>query len=239
MIPSLFSVIRSEWYPLIFTMIMYAPPALSLGGLTLIGMAFRFEKIAWNEFIFGVGLVILVLDIFFEFVTFGGGSILGAFFVGITILIGAGVACIAMLFYVPKPRNLISPLLFVAVPIAMFLLFQFGMQFTPEQVNERNTITIANALEHYRKRNMRYPKELKALVPKYLSALPENPETNYGWLYKTTGTEFTLGYACRIDKYFVDFCVYDQEKKVLSTVEMRFYDPGATPVFEIGPTPYR
>lgn len=86
---------------------------------------------------------------------------------------------------------------------------------------------------------MQYPRVLGALVPKYLKALPKSPEINYGWLYKTTGKEFTLGYACWIDRYFVDFCVYDQAKKKLSTVEMRFYNPGVTPVFEIGPTPYR
>jgi hypothetical protein len=52
------------------------------------------------------------------------------------------------------------------------------------ELSRSNLSLLASALEHYFKDNGQYPARLAELVPKYLSAIPQEPCTNASYVYR-------------------------------------------------------
>lgn len=231
-------------YELVLATIQYGPIFLAPLGLTLIGLGLRTEKISWRLSLSGFLVLLLMFCILAYGATISDDVGIIELISGMIAMIGIGIACLMLLIFLSKRRKLFAPTLFILLPVIMFYCIQCGGQFAPERTKEKNTKIIADALERYRTANQRYPENLGALVPRYLDALPERPEWNYGWLYKTTGDQFTLGYACWIDRYDITFCLYKPGQEELEWVTqyelpVAVATPPATPVFLVGPTPAR
>lgn len=219
------------------TFLLFGPPLCVAAGFVLIQRSLcQARKINWYFLIGGISLVGASCLVLGHLSAFGGLGGAVALVIGFYALIGALPLVLWMLLSLPRWRKVVAPVLFTLLPIILFLSIHIGNDSVPERTKEQNTQIIASALERYRIDNTVYPENLDALVPKYLDILPASPEINYGWLYKNDGNDYALGYACWIDRFYVDFCVYTKETK---EVKMTRILPPETPIFQVGPTPYR
>lgn len=212
----------------------YAQPLLVPVGLLLIGTACKQAKIDWK--VGSVGIVAVGLFVYLiarDSATSDFGILLGIIKSAVA-MVGGLIAFVAFVFYLSNRRKVIAVVVVFLLPILFAAGLKVGNQFAPERRIESDTAALVTALEKFRIEQSAYPQTLQELVPQYMTALPDSPESNYGWLYKQTNDHYALGYACWIDRYFVDFCVYDKDTK---RIQMNVSDPPNTPIFVVGPTP--
>ena len=100
-----------------------------------------------------------------------------------------------MLKSLPGKRRWAALVFFVLTALILIASLSIGGHFSPASSDRRSAETIAQALEEYHANTGSYPAELEALVPGYLTAIPE-VETipDRGWLYRSTADTYTLGY---------------------------------------------
>jgi hypothetical protein len=123
----------------------------------------------------------------------GLGAVIG-FFYGLILTVFALICAIGLAIFLPGRRK-IAPLVITAVlPVMMLVSLHFGDSNSWESQTMANGNLISQALGQYHVDHDVYPNALDALVPKYLTDLRE-PSIRSGWLYQTTGQEFSLGFV--------------------------------------------
>jgi hypothetical protein len=210
--------------------------ALSGTSAFLFWQGFRYShRLIW---LFGIaGLIPLVLACLFIASLSGSGGLGGAvgFIIGLFLTVSAFVGAILLLVKLPGKRKLVAAILFPLFPVVLYLSLQAGSEFSPEAKIKSDGEIVAQALNGYRAMNGRYPVKLQDLVPQYLTDLKE-PETVWGWLYKASENEFSLGYVWDVDRMGYSVCVYPStgSKWNCLTYSSGPFDIPATP----GPTSY-
>lgn len=82
-------------------------------------------------------------------------------------------------------------------------------------VTESNADIIVKALEQYHTENSVYPTTLADLEPGHLTTLPEAVTTRgMGWLYTSTGGQYTLGYWQSVYEHTAVVCLYTSQDAV-------------------------
>jgi hypothetical protein len=193
----------------------YVGPAVLVGlvgfASLLIWAGFRNISLprAWAYVIGGALVLALVCTWLGDMAGAGnlGGPI--AFVFGLPAVGVAWIVALWMLWKARSWRKTGALLLAVIFPTALFLSIQLGDMRSPESLTQRNGTAIVEGLRRYRADRGAYPAVLDDLVPGYLLALPEAITTQQtGWLYGTTGGEFTLGYWYYPDKLGSIVCLY-------------------------------
>jgi type II secretory pathway pseudopilin PulG len=161
----------------------------------------------------------------------GYGGILG-FLVTMFTSAAALVAGVFLAALLKGKRKLVSILIGVVFPIALFLSVLAGAGFSPELQSQSYAAVIAAQLDEYRSDKGYYPGALEELVPDYLADLRE-PKTIWGWLYTATEDTFTLGYVFYVDKLGYSVCIYPSDLRAWDCLT------NSTGPFDIPPTPSR
>ena len=179
---------------------------------------------------FGLLIAVCLLTALISTQEWGG---LVAFMAGIFIVIIVIIAGLVLLMVLPKWRKTVVLLVSVVFPLLFWQSILVGSEISPGTITRKNGVLIAQALNAYHDDNHLYPMTLEELLPKYLTTIPNEPQSPGGWLYKLTSDGFALGYVDWVDKLGYGVCILAPRVMDWNCLPST-YD--AEP-FNLGPTP--
>jgi hypothetical protein len=141
--------------------------------------------------------------------------------------------CIALLtgfVLIIHNRNIILALIIgLLIPLLMFGTYFLAEGYSPSTTRLKYGDTLAKLLDQYKQDTGVYPPKLDMLMPKYTAEIKDSG-TLWGWLYISTGQDFTLGYVSYVDRfgYSVD---------VISATNREWDVRTDSGPFKLGPTP--
>ncbi len=145
-------------------------------------------------FAIGLGLLIAVCLLTALISTQEWGGLI-AIIVGIFVGAVVVIAGIVLLVLLPKWRKTVALLVSIVFPLLFWQSILIGSESSPGAITRKNGGLMARALNAYYIDKHVYPTTLEELAPKYLGAIPDEPQSPGGWLYKLTSTGFALGYV--------------------------------------------
>lgn len=134
------------------------------------------------------------------------------FFLAVFVSIASFCAALWFAWTAPSRRKLFALVLGIIFPAALFQTSIIGSNYSPSSITRQNGTAIAQALLQYKADNGRYPENLTALTPIYLSTIPYISITpTLDWLYESSPDHFTLGYLSGAEGMTVWVCKYSSE----------------------------
>ncbi len=183
-----------RWYfQIVF---IFSPPFLiGIQGILLYSALHTSSKIGWGQLL--VSAVMLALTYFALYNLTSMGLLAPLFAMGIA-LATTGVTLVVgiwLIWVLSGWRKSISVVSLIVVPLTLVAGVAVGNTRAPESITHINGSTIAQALEQFYEDRRMYPQSLRDLIPVYLQEIPEALTTQgTGWLYVSSGDEYTLGY---------------------------------------------
>jgi hypothetical protein len=190
---------------------LFAPLlATGLAGFLIQSGLRESRKHSWLLVITGLSILAVLAIICYllsNIVSYGSQA--GALLIGFFCSCVAVICAVWMIMTLKAWRKLAAIVLGVVFPLSMFYSVLTGDLETPETVTQHNGDTIIQAIYRYQASTGRFPPNLADLEPTFLAAQPEALTTqDTGWLYKSTGEDFTLGYWYWPDKLGAGVCLY-------------------------------
>jgi hypothetical protein len=187
----------------------------------------------------GAGSIALILAglLLGRLASWGGwGGVLAFILLLATGVVAVGI-CIWLVLALPSWRRLASLGFAAATALIGWVSWEVGDYYSPETTVRRNAEAIIRSLEEYHMESSTYPATLDELVPTHLPKLPEAVTMqDTGWLYKSTGTTYTLGYWMWPEKYGVYLCLYTSGSEGRECRSTGYSEEGWEP-FQPVPTP--
>jgi hypothetical protein len=191
------------------------------------------QRRAWGTLIASVSVLILACWCVGLTASIGG---LG----GAVALIQASFATVAslitslwLLWSLNGWNKAVTLLVSFLFPLTLFSSIHIGDTHSPDAVIRHNGTALVQAIDRYHTASGTYPKTLNELVPSFLTALPEEPKTIWGWLYTSSDNTFTVGYVYDVGKWGYSVCLYRSADPKWDCL------PNSTGPFVLQPTPMR
>jgi hypothetical protein len=154
---------------------------------------------------------------------------IAGFFVSIVVIIAGFV----MLVLLPKWRKTVVLIVSIMFPLLFWQSILTGAENSFDTLTRKNGVLIVQALKAYHVDNHAYPATLEELAPMYMVAVPDDPQSPGGWLYRLTSDDFELGYVLGVDKRGYSVCILTPTLKDWACPSATYDDDH----FGLGPTP--
>ncbi len=211
--------------------IILVPIVLTISAAILLWLGLRKLKPNYLLVTVSVGLLLVACGSIASLSASDGLGGAVAFMLSVYTTIVALTAGLLLLISLRGRRKLMALIIALVYPAGLFACAIIANDYSPEALSRKYADVIGQQLDQYHSDKGQYPTELAELVPVYLDDLRE-PKSLWGWLYKATQDEFTLGYVNWVDWWGCDVCVYTSDQR---TWDCPHYFSSAP--FNLPPTP--